>query len=69
MTELEKKKLEAFEIIKKKNINVGMFKCCICSSYADYIESWRYWHGGDFKNLLDDLLTQSEFDLLKEVLL
>ena len=70
MTELEKKKLEAFEIIKEKRVDVAcLMKCfnftigstneeeCLCYNCA--YESYR----GSKE------ITQEEFNLLKEVLL
>lgn len=53
------KKLRAFEIIKEKGINVAYFQ--------NFIK-----HNGKYKDSVYDyenILTQEEFDLLKEVLL
>lgn len=60
---------QALEIIKEKDVNFGLFKACCNSSYEEYKESWLYFHKGQFKNLNDKLLTQEEYDLLREVLL
>ena len=59
--------MKSLEIIKEKKINVGVFMECCNSSYEEYKESWLYFHKGQFKNLNDKLLTQEEYDLLKEV--
>ena len=58
----------ALEIIKNKKINVGSFIQCSNEPYEEYKESWKFWHKGSFKNLVDELLTQEEYELLKEIL-
>lgn len=54
---------KAFEIIKEKKVNI----CCFCEynvdTYKDYIATFEK------VNLGKELLTQEEYNLLKEVLL
>lgn len=64
-----KKELKALEIIKKKKVNVGCFiECCLFLSYEEYIKQWGNWHEHIFKNISGEVLTQEEFNLLKEEL-
>ncbi len=64
-----KKELKALEIIKEKKVNVGAFmECCLSLSYEEYIKQWGNWHKHIFKNISGEVLTQEEFNLLKEVL-
>ena len=61
------KKLKALEIIKEKEVNVYMLLWYFTySSYEQYVDAFI----GDFDDsvLSDKLLTQKEYDLLKEVL-
>jgi len=64
------KKLKALEIIKEKGVNVYNLTC-ICfkynETYEQYVIDFNY--GDSFYHLGKELLTQEEFDLLKEVLL
>lgn len=63
------KELKALEIIKKKKVNVGCFiECCLSLSYEEYIKQWGNWHEHIFKNISGEVLTQEEFNLLKEAL-
>lgn len=50
------KELRAFEIIKKKKVNLEYLKCC--ETYEQYKTICSYW----------DEITQGEFDILKEAL-
>ena len=64
---LEKeKKLKAFEIINKKEVNIAVLKICFTlKEYNRYILN-NYLN----KEIVEELsLTQEEFDLLKEELL
>ena len=64
------KELNAFQIIKKKRVNVGSFiKCCANINYEEYEKQWGNWHKNILYNLSQELLTKEEFDLLQEVLL
>ena len=49
-------KLQAFEIIKEKKVNLEYLKCC--ETYEQYKTICSYWNE----------ITKKEFDLLKEVL-
>lgn len=64
------KKLKAFEIIKEKEVNVQNFKnACSTMSYEQYLFMWTE---GCFMGIMmtsKTMLTQEEYDLLKEVLL
>lgn len=61
--EIIKKELKALEIIKKKDVDVGLLREETLESYNDIMRE-RY----DYTEI-DYTLTQEEFDLLKEVLL
>lgn len=59
---------KALKIIKEKMVNVGAFmKCCLSLSYEEYIKQWGNWHKHIFKNISGEVLTQEEYNLLKEV--
>lgn len=67
----KKKELEALEIIKKKEVNVYMLLYYFrYSSYEEYTNDFKKINRGDydFPNLGHKLLTQEEYNLLKEVL-
>ena len=67
--EEKQKKLKAFEIIKKKRVNIGSFiKCCANINYEEYKKQWGNWHKDILYNLSQEALTREEYDLLKEVL-
>lgn len=65
-----KSALKALEIIKEKQVNVQNFKnACLTMSYEQYLFMWK---DGCFMGIMltsKTMLTQEEFDLLKEVLL
>ena len=66
ITNLEdEKKLKAFEVIKNKKVNIHSWYYNNCNKipYEIYKQSIMV------KTISDELLTQEEFDLLKEVLL
>lgn len=57
--------LKALEIIKKKNVNVGYL--LICDDYEEYLDDFNDRQGeGNLPSF--ELLTQEEYNLLKEVL-
>ena len=68
--ELIKKELEALDIIKEKSVNVrNLIIYCFefKYTYQNYVESFNY--GDNYWELGKELLTEEEFNLLKEVLL
>ncbi len=63
---LEKEKKDrALEIIKEKNVNVGMFiNCCMRIDYQFYLDHHKFIMNG----MSNEEFTEEEFNLLKEVL-
>lgn len=58
----QEKKLKVLEIIKEKRVNVSLFLEYNVDTYKDYIATFKK------VNLGKELLTQEDFDLLKEAL-
>ena len=57
--------LKALEIIKKKRVDV--LELSVCANYETYLSFFKRWNfHGEYDNFI---LTQEEYDLLKEVLL
>ncbi len=65
ITIIDEKKIRAFDIIKKKRVNV--LELCTCANYETYLAFFNKWNWyGEYDEYI---LTQEEYDLLREVLL
>ena len=59
------RELKALEIIKKKRVNV--LELSVCDNYETYMSFFKQWNWkGEYDNFI---ITQEEYELLKEVLL